>query len=84
MRGQMPSQIFRQEENEVYIASLARWDAQLKGLVVLERRFQELMEEVESERQEVLAGLVEDKMRLHSKATEKYYETMSEELRELG
>ena len=76
---------FRQEENEVYIASLARWDTQLKGLVELERRCQELKQEVKllSERQEVLAGLVEDKTRLQSKATEKYYETIFEELREL-
>ena len=43
------------------------------------------MQEVEllSERQEVLAGLVEDKSRLHSKATEKWYETIFEEMREL-
>ena len=39
-RGQKLFQIFRQEENEVYIASLARWDIQLKGLV-LERRRQD-------------------------------------------
>ena len=72
-RGQKLFQIFRQEENEMYIASLARWDTQLKGLVELERRCQELMQEVEllSERQEVLAGLVEDKSWLQSKATEK-------------
>ena len=36
-------QIFRQEVNEVYIASLARWDTQLNGLVELEGRCQELM-----------------------------------------
>ena len=36
-----------------------------------------------SERQEVLVGLVEDKSRLQSKATEKYYETIFEEMREL-
>ena len=48
-RGQKLFQIFRQEENEV---------SQLKGLVDLERRCQELMQEVEllSERQEVLAS----------------------------
>ena len=40
-RGQKLFQIFRQEENEVYIASLARWDTQLKGLVELERRRQD-------------------------------------------
>ena len=34
-------------------------------------------------RQEVLAGLVEDKIRLQSRATEKYYETIFEEMKEL-
>ena len=84
-RGKKLFQIFRQEENEVHIVSLARWDTQLKGLVELERRCQELMQEVKlsSERQEVLAGLVEDKIRIQSKATEKYNETIFEEMREL-
>ena len=54
-------------------------------LVELERRCQELMQEVKllSERQEVLAGVVEDKIGIQSNATEKYYETIFEELREL-
>ena len=45
-----------------------------------------MMQEVKllGERQEVLAGLVEDKIRLQSKATEKYYQTIFEELRELA
>ena len=74
-----------QGENEVYIASAVRWDTQLKGLVELKRRCQVMMQELKrpSERQEVLAGLVEDKIRLQSQATEKYYETIFEELREL-
>ena len=61
------------------------WDTQLKGLVELERSCQELMQEVNllSERQEVLAGFVEDKIRLQSKATEKYIETLFEVLRVL-
>ena len=46
-RGQKLFQIFRQEENDVYIATLARWNTQLKGLVELERRCQELTQEVE-------------------------------------
>ena len=77
------SRIFRQQENEVYIASWARWDAHLKGLVELERRCQELMQEVEliSESQEVLAGFMEDKIRIHRKATEKHCETIFEELK---
>ena len=85
-RSQKLFETFRQEENEVHIDSAVRWDTQLKGLAELERRSQDLMQEVKllSERQEVLAGLVEDKIRLQSKATEKYYETIIEELRELG
>ena len=65
-RGQKLFHIFMQQENEVYIASLARWDTQLKGLVELESRCQDLVQEVKllSERREVLAGLVEDKSRL--------------------
>ena len=84
-RGQKIFQIFRQEENEVYIVSSARWVTQLKRLVELERRCQDLMQEVKlpSERQEVLAGLVEDKSGLQSSATEKYFETIFEEMREL-
>ena len=47
----------------MHIASSARWDTQRKGLVELERRCQDLMQEVKlvSERQDVLAGFVEDK-----------------------
>ena len=56
-------QIFRQGENGVLIASKAKWDEQLKGLIELERRCLTLREEVEhlSERQEVLTGLMVSK-----------------------
>ena len=47
MRGQELFKIFGHEENEVYIASSSMWDTQLKGLVELERRCQDLMQEVE-------------------------------------
>ena len=69
----------------MYTASLARPDTQLKGLVELESRCQDVTQEVKllCERQEVLAGLVEDQSRLQSKATEKYDETIFEEMREL-
>ena len=72
-RGQKLFQIFRQEENEVHIASLARWDTQQKNVAELERRCQGTVQEVKalSERQEVLKGVVEDKIRLQSRATEK-------------
>ena len=73
-------EIFWQGEEKVCIASLARWNAQLKGLVELEKRCQNMMWKVKSssERQEVLKGMVEDKIRLQSRATEKYYEHMEE------
>ena len=69
----------------VCIASLARWNAQLKGLVELEKTCQNMMQEVKllSERQEALKGMVEDKIRLQSRATEKYCEQMFEEMKEL-
>ena len=56
-------QIFRQREGEVLIASKARWDVQLKGLVELERRCQSFRADVEylCERQEVLKDLVVSK-----------------------
>ena len=43
----------------MYIASLARWDTQLKGLAELERRCQDPMQEVKllSEKQGVLVGI---------------------------
>ena len=69
-RGQNLFEIFRQGEIEVYIASLTRWDTQLKGLVELERRCQDLMQEVQlqSERQEVLVGMVLSKRDMQRRA----------------
>ena len=66
-------------------ASLARWNTQLKSLAELERRCQGITQEVKllSERQEVLKGMVEDKIRLQSRATEKYFEQIFEEMKEL-
>ena len=85
MRGQKLFETFRQGEDEVYTVSLARWDTQLKVLAELERHCHDLMQEVEllSERQEVLNGMVEVKIRLQSEATEKYDETIFQDLREL-
>ena len=55
--------IFRQREGEVFIASKAKWDVQLKCLVELERRCQSFAADVEylGERQEVLKDLVVSK-----------------------
>ena len=44
--GQKTFEITRQGEEEVCIASLARWDTQLKGLAELDRRCHDMMQEV--------------------------------------
>ena len=69
-RGQKLFQIFRQEESEVCIVSSARWETQLKGLMELERRCQDLMQEVEllNDKQEVLADMVVSKRDMQKEA----------------
>ena len=44
--GQKIFEVFWQGEEEVYVASWARWDAQWKGLVELERRCQDISREI--------------------------------------
>ena len=60
---------FRQGEEELCIASWARRDAQLKGLVELERRCQDTRQEIQvlSERQEIFKSAMEDKLKLRWK-----------------
>ena len=58
-KGEKLFETFRREENEVYIASSARWDTQWNGLVELERRCHDQMQEVKllpSESQEITRG----------------------------
>ena len=78
-------QIFRQGENEVLIASKARWDEQLKGLIELERRCLTLREEVEhlSERQEVLADLMVSKKDRQKVAPEDFQRQIFQKFKEL-
>ena len=65
-------QIFRQRENEVLIASKARWDEHLKGLIELGRRCLTFGEEVDyvSERQEFIADLMMSKNDMQKTAPE--------------
>ena len=80
--GQKIFENFRQGEEEVYIASLARWNAQLKGLVELERRCRNTAQEVQvlSERQETFKNTMEDKLGLQSRAPEKCHDQIFEEI----
>ena len=84
-RDQKLFQIFRQGENGVYIASLSSWYTQLKGSVELERRYQDLTDEVKllCERQEVLAGTVVSKRDMQKEAPKKYQEKVFEGFKEL-
>ena len=61
--GQKIFEHFRQGEEGSCIASLARWNAQLKGLVELER-CRDTMQAVKllSDRQEIMRGMVEGKI----------------------
>ena len=79
-------QIFRQGANEVLIASMARWEEHLKGLVVLERHCLALREEVEhlNERQEVLAILTEGKMNMQKVAPEDFQRQTSPGVKRAG
>ena len=83
--GQKIFELFRQGEEEVCTASLARWNAQLKGLVELERRFRDTKQEIQvlSERQEIFKNTMEDKLRLQRRETERYHDQIFEEIKEL-
>ena len=65
--GQKIFEIFWQEE-EVCVASWARWRAQRKGLVALERRCQDISQEIQmlNKRQEIfLKNAIEGKLAVH-------------------
>ena len=74
-----------QARRELCISIWARWNAQLKGLVELERRCRNTRQEVQvlSERQEIFQSTVEDKLKLQSRATERYHDQIIEETKEL-
>ena len=74
------------EQTSVLIASMARWEEHLEGLVVLERHCLALREEGEhlNERQEVLAILMEGKMmNMQKVAPEDFQRQIFQELQEL-
>ena len=64
-------------------ASWARWDAQLKGLVELERICRDTRQEIQvlSDRQEIFQSTMEDKLKLQSRASERYHDQIFEEMK---
>ena len=76
----------RQGEEDVCIASLARWNTQLKSRAELERRCQGMMQEVKllSERQDVFRrAWSKTREGCRAEQTKSYHEQMFEEMKEL-
>ena len=76
-------QTFQARKRRFMHCQLGQMEAERSGGVG--KRCQKMRQEVEllSERQEILNGMVEDKIRLQSRATEKNYEQILEEMKEL-
>ena len=83
--GQKIFEKFWQEEGELCTASWARWEAQRKGLVDLERRFQGISRETQmlNKRQEIFQNAIEGKLRVQDRASEKMQDRIIEEIKEL-
>ena len=75
--------IFWQDEEEV--CSWAREDAQWQGLVELERRCRDTIQEVQllSERQEISNNAIEGKLRVQSRASGRLQDRIIEEIKEM-
>ena len=93
-RGEQHQRVFhifsRQRAKEILVDSVARWEEHLRILIVLERRCLDLSEAVGqlSEKQELLATLMESKKSLQKKKKKKnvaehLHEKIFQELKEL-
>ena len=71
--GQKIFEVFWQEGEELCIAGWARWEAQRKGSVDLERRCQDLGREIHmlNKRQEVFQDAIEGKLSVQDRASER-------------
>ena len=63
------------------MAGWARWEAQRKGLVDLERRCQDISREIQmlNKRQEIFQSAVEGKLRVQDRASERSQDQIIEE-----
>ena len=73
------------QEDESCIARWARWEAQRKGLVELERRCQDVSREIQmlNKRQEIFQNAIEGKLRVQDRASERMQDQIIEEIKEL-
>ena len=83
--GQNIFEVFWQDEGQLCIASWARWEAQRKGLVDLERRCQDTSREIQmlNKRQEIFQNAIEGKLRVQDRASERMQDQIIEEIKEL-
>ena len=79
--GQKVFEIFCHEEDELCIASWARWDAQLKGLAELERRWQDTI--LVLNKREIFKNAIEGKLKVQSRANERLQDQIVEERKEM-
>ena len=70
--GQTIFEVFWQEEGKIFVVGWARWEAQRKGLVDLERRCQDISREIQTlnKRQENFQSAIEGKLRVQDRASE--------------
>ena len=82
--GQEIFEVFWQE-GELCVASWARWDAQWKSLMELERRCQDMSREIQmlSKRQDIFQNAIEGKLRVQSIASERLLDQIIEEIKEM-
>ena len=76
---------FWQEDEEVHVASWARWEAQWKGSVELERRCQDISREIQmlDKRREIFQSAIEGKLRVQDRASERLQDQIIEEIKDM-
>ena len=76
-------EVFWREEGKLFVACWARWEAQRKGLVDLERRCQDISREILmlNKRQEIFQSAIEGKLRVQDRASERLQDQIIEEYR---
>ena len=84
--GQKSFKVFwQEEEEEAYVASWARWDAQWKGLVELERRCRDTSQAIQmlNKRPEMVKHAIEAKLKMESRANGRLHDHTIEEIIEM-
>ena len=83
--GQKKLEVFWKEEGKLFVACWARWEAQRKGSVDLERRCSDISREIQrlNKRQEIYQSAIEGKLRGQDRASERLQDQIIEEIKDL-